>query len=576
MPEAAAPLPGPAPRRQGPESGSEGSGVIPFLLQGSAADGEALMLKGAAHPPAVDGQPGGDARDGIVRSGRLAGSNLASLGLAGPGPAAAADAAPVTAAAARSVEAAALAVVRAAAAVEAAAGTVQAAAAAFDRAAALARPAGGAPFRSDPAAAADTIAPDERRHDAGLAMPAALRGPDLIHPDVTQLDVILPPDIGPVASRQGLLRPGAVQPADPRARFRRVAIIHYWLVTMRGGERVLERLLELFPGADIFTHVYDPAAVSAAIRARTVHTSFIQKLPGARRHYQSYLPLMPMALEQLDLRGYDLVISSESGPAKGVIPAPDALHLCYVHSPMRYLWDHYHDYRAEAGWLKRAVMPLLCHGLRQWDTSSAARVDRVLANSHFIRERVAKAWRREAAVVHPPVDPALFAPSDEIEPGYLWVGQLVPYKRADLAIDAFNALGLPLTVVGDGPQAAMLKKRAGPTIRMIPRLDFAALRRAYARCRALVFTAEEDFGIVPVEVMASGRPVVAYGRGGALDSVVEGRTGLFFAEQTTAALVEAVQQMERWLPGFDPAEAAARALDFAPERFDAGVLEALA
>lgn len=373
-----------------------------------------------------------------------------------------------------------------------------------------------------------------------------------------------------------MFHPGAVLPADPRARFRRVAIIHYWLVTMRGGERVLERLLELFPQADIFTHVYDPAAMSAAIRARTVRTSFIQKLPGARRHYQSYLPLMPMALEQLDLRGYDLVISSESGPAKGVIPAPDALHVCYVHSPMRYLWDHYHDYRDEAGWLKRAVMPLLCHGLRQWDTSSAARVDRVLANSRFIRERVAKAWRREAEVVHPPVDPTLFAPADEIEPGYLWVGQLVPYKRADLAIDAFNALGLPLTVVGDGPQAAMLKKRAGPNIRMIPRLDFAALRQAYARCRALVFTAEEDFGIVPVEVMASGRPVIAYGRGGALDSVVAGRTGLFFAEQTTEALIDAVQQLEHWLPHFDPAAAMARARDFAPERFDAGVLAALA
>lgn len=393
--------------------------------------------------------------------------------------------------------------------------------------------------------------------------------------DLASLGLASPaPAVGSL-QRPSVVHPGAVLAADPRSRFKRVAIIHYWLVTMRGGERVLERLLQLFPEADVFTHVYDPAAMSATIRAHTVRTSFIQKLPGARRHYQAYLPLMPMALEQLDLRGYDLVISSESGPAKGVIPAPDALHLCYVHSPMRYLWDHYHDYRAEAGWLRRAVMPMLCHGLRQWDTSSAARVDRVLANSSFIRDRIAKAWRREADVVHPPVDPALFSPSDEVEPGYLWVGQLVPYKRADLAIDAFNALGLPLTVVGDGPQAAMLRKRAGPTIRMIPRLDFGELRRAYARCRALVFTAEEDFGIVPVEVMASGRPVVAYGRGGALDSVVEGQTGLFFREQTSEALVAAVQRLEHWLPHFDPRAAMARARDFAPERFDAGVLEAL-
>ena len=434
---------------------------------------------------------------------------------------------------------------------------------------------------TSPAMAADGAASDDiglsrRTGTARESLHPAAHAGRLAGLDLASLGLATPLPVPEGPRRPFVIQPSAVLPADPRRRYRRVAIIHYWLVTMRGGERVLERLLQLFPDADIFTHVYDPAAMSAAIRARTVHTSFIQKLPGARKHYQAYLPLMPMALEQLDPRGYDLVISSESGPAKGVIPAPDALHLCYVHSPMRYLWDHYHDYRAEAGWLRRALMPMLCHGLRQWDTSSAARVDRLLANSNFIRERVAKAWRRDAEVVHPPVDPALFAPSDEVEPGYLWVGQLVPYKRADLAIDAFNALGLPLTVVGDGPQAAMLKKRAGPSIRMIPRLDFGELRRAYARCRALVFTAEEDFGIVPVEVMASGRPVVAYGRGGALDSVVEGRTGLFFGEQTTEALVAAVQRLERWLPHFDPAEAIARAHDFAPERFDAGVLGALA
>ncbi len=376
-----------------------------------------------------------------------------------------------------------------------------------------------------------------------------------------------------LAAARCLIPPG--HGADPRRQFRRVAIIHYWLVTMRGGERVLERLLALFPEADIFTHVYDPSAVSDTIRARTVKTSFIQKLPGARRHYQSYLPLMPMALEHLDLRGYDLVISSESGPAKGVITAPDALHMCYVHSPMRYLWDHYHDYRDATGLINRMVMPVLCHGLRKWDTSSAARVDRFLANSRFIRGRISKAWRRPAEVVHPPVDGTLFAPSDDVSREYLWVGQLVPYKRADLAIDAFNRLGLPLTVVGDGPMAAQLRKRAGPTIKMIPRMSFDQLRAAYAQCRALVFTAEEDFGIVPVEVMASGRPVVALGRGGALDSVVPGRTGVFFAEQTVDAVVEAVEAMERWLPAFDPQESLDRARDFAPEVFDRGIIAGL-
>lgn len=364
--------------------------------------------------------------------------------------------------------------------------------------------------------------------------------------------------------------------ADPRSRFRRVAIVHYWLVTMRGGERVLERLLHLFPDADIFTHVYDPEAVSDVIRARKVHTSFIDRLPGARRHYQRYLPLMPMALEQMDPRGYDLVISSESGPAKGVITRPDALHLCYVHSPMRYLWDHYHDYRDATGMLNRAAMPWLFHKLRQWDTMSAARVDRFLANSRFIHQRIEKAWRRPAAVVHPPVDTALFSPSGTVENSYLWAGQMVPYKRPDLAIDAFSRMGLPLTVVGDGPLLSEMRRRAGPTVTIIPRLPFDDLRRAFATCRALVFTAEEDFGIVPVEVMASGRPVLALSRGGALDSVAPGVSGLFFAEQTVQSVIDGVRRMEEWLPHFTPAAAVAKAQEFSPERFDAGILAALA
>lgn len=365
---------------------------------------------------------------------------------------------------------------------------------------------------------------------------------------------------------------------DVRQRFRRVALIHYWLVGMRGGERVLERLVRLFPDADIFTHVHVPEAMSATIRGRPVKTSFIQKLPAAARLYQSYLPLMPMALEGLDLSGYDLVISSEAGPAKGVIAPPDALHLCYCHSPMRYLWDQYHVYRANAGRLQQLMMPLLFHGLRQWDVTSAARVDSIVANSHFIRRRIHRVWGREARVVHPPVAIDAFCPvaPGEIGDSFLWVGQLVPYKRPDLAVDAFTALGLPLTMVGSGSMAGELRRRAGANIRFIERLDFAGLRAAYATARALVFTAEEDFGIVPVEANASGRPVIAYGRGGVTDSIVPDVTGLFFGEQSAEALIAAVEAFIRWEAAFDPAAAVANARRFAPERFDAGLLEALA
>lgn len=359
--------------------------------------------------------------------------------------------------------------------------------------------------------------------------------------------------------------------ALPLGRYRRVAIIHYWLVGMRGGERVIERLLHLFPHADIFTHVYVPDAVSTLIRSRPVKTSFINKLPGAARHYQKYLPLMPMALEQLDLRGYDLVISSESGPAKGVIAAPDALHVCYCHSPMRYLWDHYHDYRNTAGRLTRAMMPILFRGLRDWDVASASRVDRIVANSHFIQRRVRRAWGRDAQVVFPPVEVDLFSASADVEPRYLWVGQMTPYKRADLAVDAFNTLKLPLLMVGEGEMAAELKQRAGPNITIVPKLDFAGLRRAYATSRALIFTAEEDFGIVPVEMMASGRPVLAYGKGGAVDTVAPGVSGLFFPEQTASSLIESIRELENWLPDFDPAAGMAHARRFAPEVFDEGM-----
>jgi glycosyltransferase involved in cell wall biosynthesis len=357
----------------------------------------------------------------------------------------------------------------------------------------------------------------------------------------------------------------------------RVAIIHYWLVTMRGGERVLERLIKLYPDADIFTHVYIPEAVSELIRSRPVRTTFIQNLPGARHHYKRYLPLMPMALEELDLRGYDLVICSEAGPAKGVITAPDALQICYCHSPMRYIWDQYHEYKATSSPLVRLIMPWAFYQLRQWDTASAARVDRFLANSTHIQKRISKAYGRTSSVVHPPIDTSLFQMSDDIENRWLWVGQMTPYKQAGLAVDAFNALGLPLLMVGDGEMAKDVRRKAGPNITIVPRMSFDELRIAYSRCKALVFTPEEDFGMVPVEAMASGRPVLAFGKGGVLDSVEPDLTGLLFDEQSTDSIIDGIERMENWVgKEFDPNVARASAKRFSPERFDAKFLTAAA
>jgi glycosyltransferase involved in cell wall biosynthesis len=355
----------------------------------------------------------------------------------------------------------------------------------------------------------------------------------------------------------------------------RTAIVHYWLVGMRGGEKVLEGLSELYPDADIFTHVLVPEAISPRLAEHRIRTSFIANLPRAHVLYKKYLPLMPLALEHLDLRDYDLIISSESGPAKGVIPPPGALHLCYCHSPMRYIWNMYHDYRATAGRVTRFSMPLMAHYLRNWDQSSAARVDKFVANSHNVADRIRKYYRREAAVVHPPVDVDAFAPVPAAEVGghYLMVGELVRYKRPDLAVNAFNASGRKLVVIGGGEMLDELRALAGPNVEIMGPQPFEVLRFHYAHCRALVFPGEEDFGIVPVEAMASGRPVVAYNRGGATETVIDGVTGVLFEEQSVDTLHEAIDRLED--TNFDPAKIAAHARLFSRSRFKEEMAEAV-
>jgi glycosyltransferase involved in cell wall biosynthesis len=349
----------------------------------------------------------------------------------------------------------------------------------------------------------------------------------------------------------------------------RIALIHYWLLNWRGGERVLKAIANIFPQADIYAHVYDPSLAQREFPGRKIRTTFIARLPFARRHYQKYLPLMPMALEQLDLRDYDLVISNESGPAKGVIVGPHTQHLCYCLSPMRYVWDMYPDYRASTGVITRAVMGPMLHYVRIWDQLSAQRVDQYAAISHFVAARIAKYYRRHADIIYPPVSVDDFATSSSSEDFYLSVGQLVAYKRADLMVEAFNLLGKRLVVIGEGELMPKLRRLAKSNIQLLGRQPFDVIRDHYSRCRALVFPGTEDFGIVPVEAMASGKPVIAFAAGGALDTVIDGRTGVLFSEQSLQGLVGAVHRFEGLGDSFDPVAIRAHAEQFSTDRFTA-------
>jgi len=360
----------------------------------------------------------------------------------------------------------------------------------------------------------------------------------------------------------------------------RVALVHYWLTAHRGGEKVLEALCALFPQAVIFTHVCDRATLSPLLARHEIRQSFIHRLPFARCHYRHYLPLMPLALEELDMRGFDLIISCESGPAKGILAPADTPHLCYCHSPMRYLWDMYHYYREHSGAVTRLFMSPLFHRLRQWDALSALRVDRFVANSRFVATRIGKIYRREAEVVYPPVDVDFFThgASSGQRGYYLFFSQLEAYKRADLAVAACTQAGLPLVVLGEGREEKRLRAMAGPTVRFEGRQPAENVRRWLQGARALIFPGEEDFGIVPVEAMAAGCPVIAYGAGGALDTVQDGKSGLFFREQTTASLLDAIKRFEGLEKNFDPAALLKQARRFGPEQFVSGIraqLEAL-
>ena len=349
----------------------------------------------------------------------------------------------------------------------------------------------------------------------------------------------------------------------------RVALVHDWLTGMRGGERCLEVFCELFPAADLFTLVHVPGSVSPAIENRRIITSFIQRLPQAERRYRRYLPLFPAAVRAFDLRGYDLVLSSSHAVAKGVRVPAGALHVCYCFTPMRYVWDLYDDYFGpRSGLATRLLMPPVAAWLRRWDRRTAAGVHQFVAISRFVADRIRRAYGRDADVIYPPVDVSRFRVDEAPGEFYLVVSALTPYKRVDLAVEACNRLGRRLVVVGTGPEDRRLRALAGPTVELLGWRDDAQTAELYARSRALLFPPLEDFGITPLEAMAAGRPVIAFGEGGARETVVgpgegEPPTGLFFARQTVEDLVDAIRRFEASAHQFEP-----KALRRRAEAFD--------
>jgi glycosyltransferase involved in cell wall biosynthesis len=355
----------------------------------------------------------------------------------------------------------------------------------------------------------------------------------------------------------------------------RIAIVHDWFTAMRGGEKCVEVLCELFPGAEIYTLLHLPGSVSPTIEQMAIHTSFVQHLPLAAKQYRYYLPLFPAAISRFDLSSYDLVISSNHCVAKGVRTDPErTLHICYCHTPMRYIWDLYDDYFGEdrAGMVTRMGMRAVRGYLRRWDVRTAHYPQYFVANSNNVRQKIARIYDREATVIYPPVDVESFAPSREDEGFFLVVSALVPYKRVDLAIAACMTTGDRLVVIGEGPEGDRLRRNTGPNITFVGRASDEELRRYYARCSAVIFPGEEDFGIVPVEAMAAGKPVIAYGKGGATETVTdapENGTGILFQEQSVGSLVAAMARFRgiAFLPGV----LHQAAQGFAREKFKSGM-----
>ena len=356
----------------------------------------------------------------------------------------------------------------------------------------------------------------------------------------------------------------------------KIAIVHDWLVTYAGAERVLEQMLSCYPNADLFSMVdFLPSNKRGFIQNKSVSISFVQQLPFAQSKYRSYLPLMPLAVEQFDLSSYDLVISSSHAVAKGVLTGPDQLHLCMCYSPIRYAWDLQHQYLKKSGlvsgvkgWLAKWVL----HKIRIWDARTANGVDGFIAISEFISRRIWKVYRRESKVIYPPVDIHAFELLEKKEDFYLTASRMVPYKKIDLIVEAFSKMpNKRLIVIGDGPDFDKIKQKAGANVELLGYQSFEVLRDHMQRARAFVFAAEEDFGIAPLEAQACGTPVIAFGKGGALETIrglaTEQPTGVFFWEQTISAIQSAVEEFENTSDQITGAACRQNALRFSPDRF---------
>lgn len=356
----------------------------------------------------------------------------------------------------------------------------------------------------------------------------------------------------------------------------RVAIVHHWFVTRGGGERVAECIASLFPEAEIFTLLADAPGTPEGLRGRRMHKSFLQRIPLAKSYHRHMMPLYPAATESLDLRGFDLVISSDSGPVKGVRVDAGAVHICYCHSPMRYLYDGYEAYRAQMGAVTRAAFSATAGRLRKWDERAAQRVSYFIANSQYVADRIKRCYGRESVVIHPPIDlnwARMAAPGQH----YLCAGRLVGYKRTELMVEACARLGRKLRIAGTGPEEARLKRLVGRAeVSFLGEMTTDALWREYSECRALLFAADEDFGMVPLEAQACGRPVIAYGAGGSLETVrglgepgMNGATGIYFAEQTVESVMDGILRFEaaEAAGAFDSAAARRWAEEFATPVF---------